>query len=243
MWLHQLDSLIIPDGPRFTYRKDTYKSWKDQVSDYFKNAEDYWFSEHRPKAGDVIIDIGAGRGEDTLAFSTAVGPTGRVIAIEADPFSYRLLERFCALNQLTNVEPIHVALMDRPGAVTIAETSTLWEGNTAGWSSDKDGANVEAKTLDQLCSELSIAKVDYLKMNIEGAERFALIGGRETLRQVDALCVCAHDFRAEWGDGESYRTRAFVEGFLSECGFTLKRRADDQRDYVRDHMHGRRIAA
>jgi FkbM family methyltransferase len=241
MWLHQLDSLIIPDGPRFTYQHETYASWKDQVGDYFKNAEDYWFSEYRPKPGDVIIDIGAGRGEDTLAFSKAVGPAGRVIAIEADPFSYRLLERFCALNQLENVQPLHIALMDRPGRVTVAETSTLWEGNTASWSS-ADSGGVEAKTLDQLCVELGIATVDYLKMNIEGAERFALIGGRDTLRHVDALCVCAHDFRAEWGDGESYRTREFVEDFLTACGFSLKRRADDQRDYVRDHIHGRRAA-
>jgi FkbM family methyltransferase len=243
MWLHQLDSLVIPDGPRFTYQRATYASWKDQVADYFKNAEDYWFGEYRPQAGDVIIDVGAGRGEDTLAFSKAVGPTGRVIAIEADPFSYRLLERFCTLNRLDNVQPIQVALMDRPGTVTIAETSSLWEGNTASWSTDNASGNVDAKTLDQLCSELRIAKVDYLKMNIEGAERFALLGGRETIRRIDALCVCAHDFRADWGDGESYRTRAFVEEFLTECGFTLTRRADDQRDYVRDHMHGRRIAA
>jgi hypothetical protein len=101
---------------------------------------------------------------------------------------------------------------------------------------------VAATTLDQLCSDLSIAKVDYLKMNIEGAERFALVGGRETLRQIDALCICAHDFRAEWGDGEGYRTRALVESFLTDCGFAVSRRADDPRDYVRDHIHGRRVS-
>ena len=47
-----------------------------------------------PKA--AILDIGAGVGEDTLAFSKDVGPGGRVLSVEAHPGTFRMLEKTCA---------------------------------------------------------------------------------------------------------------------------------------------------
>jgi FkbM family methyltransferase len=59
-----------------------------------------------PKPGDTIVDIGAGRGEDDLAFSQAVGPTGKVLAVEAQPRSFRMLKAFCEVNDLRNVHQL-----------------------------------------------------------------------------------------------------------------------------------------
>jgi hypothetical protein len=75
-------------------------------------------------------------------------------------------------------------------------------------------------------------------MNIEGAERFALQGMEQSLKRVRSICVACHDFRAERGDGEHFRTREFVEQFLSERGFRLTWRKDDPRPSVRDHVFG-----
>ena len=79
-------------------------------------------------------------------------------------------------------------------------------------------------------------------MNIEGAERFALIGMKSVIQRVQAICIACHDFRANLGHGEEFRTRAFVERFLAEQGFTVTFRSDDQRSWVRDHVHGLRGA-
>jgi hypothetical protein len=70
----------------------------------------------------------------------------------------------------------------------------------------------------------------FTKMNIEGAERFALLGAESFMRRADQVCVACHDL----GHGEQFRTRAFVERFLIEHGFKLASRSDDPRDYVRD---------
>jgi tRNA G46 methylase TrmB len=78
-----------------------------------------------PQRGDVVIDVGAGRGEDTLTFSRAVGRTGRVIAIEAHPLSFKILQRFCLLNELSNVTLLPFVLLDKPGTVRLVENRLL----------------------------------------------------------------------------------------------------------------------
>ena len=235
VWTHRVGEYVVPDGPRFDYETTQIRRWTDQVPKYLRNADDYWFRHYAPAPGDVIVDVGAGRGEDVLAFSQRVGPTGRVIAIEAHPGSFRLLQSFCALNHLDNVLPVNAALMDAPGSVTI-ETSDDWRSNTVG--SGASGSPIRATTLDLLADELQLDKIAFVKMNIEGAERQALPGMAATLARTGHLCVCCHDFRAERGDGDEYQTRAFTEAVLRDRGFVVHFRRDDARPYVRDHVHG-----
>ncbi len=239
LWLHRLGPYFIPDGTKFQYYDSTILSWKDEIPGYLRNAKDYWFSYYLPKPGDVILDVGAGRGEDVFAFSRVVGSSGRVVAIEAHPVSFRILEHFCRLNRLSNVTPIHVAIMDIPGIVTI-DDGDRWEANAVSTTHKHSGAAIKATTLDDICKEQKITKIDFLKINIEGAETFALQGMRDMIGKVRSVCVCCHDFRTERGHGEQYRTRDFVESFLTDNGFEVSRRADDPRDYVRDHLYGRR---
>lgn len=54
------------------------------------------------------------------------------------------------------------------------------------------------------------------------------------------VCIAAHDFRADRGEGEEFRTLEFTRDFLRECGFTLLTRDDDPRYYVPYHVHGYR---
>jgi FkbM family methyltransferase len=235
-WHHRIGSYFVPDGPRFEYYEPTVLSWKNEIAAYFEDAADCWFTYYGPRAGDTIVDVGAGRGEHVLPFSSKVGPTGKVLAIEAHPETYAYLRRFCKLNQLGNVLPIHTALMDTPGKVQIQ--SVEWYSNTV--QSGGSGTEVEATTLDQLCESLHIERIDFLKMNIEGAERGALLGAKECIRRVQQICVCCHDFRADRGHGEQYRTRDFTVDFLKSHGFSLSFRNSDPRDFVRDHIYGAR---
>jgi FkbM family methyltransferase len=241
LWFHRMGPYFVPDGTSFEYFDSTILAWKDQVPAYLRNAQDYWFGHYKPKPGDVILDVGAGRGEDVLAFSREVGEDGLVLAIEAHPISYQILSRFCLLNRLSNTTLVHVAVMDSAGIVTIGDED-LWQANAVRPVGAGNGASVRATTLDQLCEERQITSIDFLKMNIEGAETLALRGMRDTIGKVRSICVCCHDFRANRGHGEQYRTRDFVWRFLTENGFEVSRRAGDPRDFVEDHLHGRRAS-
>ena len=97
---------------------------------------------------------------------------------------------------------------------------------------------VEGVTFDSLCERYGINRIDFLKMNIEGAERSALPGCRDALHRVRNVCVAAHDFRAARGEGEDFRTLPFVREFLTAAGFRLITRDDDPRYYVPYHVHG-----
>src|SRR5205823_1391670 len=102
-WTHRIGSHFIPDGLRFDYLYKELEAWRGQIDQYVADTTDYWLQHYRPQEGDVVVDVGAGRGEDTLTFSRGVGKTGRVIAIEAHPLSFLVLKNFCKLNGLSNV--------------------------------------------------------------------------------------------------------------------------------------------
>src|ERR1051326_1450100 len=67
-----------------------------------KHTSDLCFYGYVPKEGDTIIDVGAGTGWETLFFSKRVGPSGRVISIEAHPTTFRCLSKLCRENHLDN---------------------------------------------------------------------------------------------------------------------------------------------
>lgn len=238
-WTRRAGSDFFPDSPQFDYNYANFRAWKNQMLQYEFNAREMWLVHYRPHPGDVIIDVGAGRGEDTVAFSRAVGKTGRVIAIEAHPVSFAALERFCRWNGLTNVMPLHLAIMDKPGTVRLAVSSSNWSESSVKATASST-IDVPASTLDDVCLRYRITQINFLKMNIEGAELHALAGMKMIMPKVEEVCVACHDFRAERGDGEQFRTRVFVERALSAQGFTLSSRPHDPRDYVRDHIFGLR---
>jgi len=235
LWIHFVNSTFFPDDRKFCYYGSSFAEWAELPTRYATDAQDYWLRHYRLREGDVVFDIGAGRGEDAVAFSRAVGRGGRVVAVEAHPLSYELLEAFCRLNQLGNTSPLHVAVMDKKGEISMVESDD-WRANAVAADGAAGSIRVASKTLDEICGELGIKHIDFLKMNIEGAERYALVGMESMLESTKAVCVACHDFLADRGLGEHYRTKQFVESILVGHGFRTISYPDDPRDYVRCHV-------
>jgi FkbM family methyltransferase len=212
------------------------QDWHAVFASLIAESEDYWFHLYRPKPGDVIIDIGAGDGSDLPAFSRAVGPNGRVVAVEAHPRTALLLERMRKWNRLHNVTIHQRAIVNRRGAVYIDDLDAHIRNAVSFSRRGNRGHEVPGLSLDELCREEGLQHIDFLKMNIEGAERHAIEGADETMRRVTHICVACHDFLAITDD--SLRTKAIVVDFLQRRGFRIVTRQDDPRDYVRDHVHG-----
>ena len=238
LWMHRARKLWFPDGPHFAYPDGCWEKWPAREEKFRRDAADYWFHVYKPSPGDVIVDVGAGRGEDVFAFSEAVGAAGTVWAIEAHPGSFQLLERFCLKNGLSNVRRLNCAAMDRRGTLQI-QTLPVWESNFVyeGPATPSSHA-VEAYRFDEICERNGIDRIDFVKMNIEGAERFALPGMAGALRRVRFACIAAHDFRAARGEGDEFKTHEYVVSTLRHAGFSLVLRSDDPRYYVKEHIHG-----
>lgn len=239
-WVRQLDSRsFVVDGDAFRYYAVDmidYQEFSSQVSEV-------WFHIYGPKPGDTIVDVGAGCGTDTLVFSRVVGAAGRVVAIEAQPATFRLLRRTCELSALGNVDCLNVAVSDALGSARIEQKATHSENRLVMSGEAGDTVQVQAATLDGLLAELGIGTVDFLKMNIEGAERLAMDGMTTTLARTRHICVSCHDFIADATGNEWYRTRDLISARLRASGFAVTLRDQDPREAVRDQVHGIRISA
>lgn len=207
-------------------------------------TRDIFCFEYMPKEGDTVLDIGAGYGEETITFSRLVGPTGRVISIEAHPDTYRRLVLTCEHNQLNNVIPLHFAITDSEGVVAIDEgTSKL--GSVEARIDQSGGTDVPSVTIDKLVVDYGLKSIDLLKMNIEGAEQLAIRGMSQSFVIVRHAVISCHDFLVQ--PGSSSRDRAWfatydvVANLMRDSGFVLTgRRATDVRPWVQYYIYAER---
>jgi FkbM family methyltransferase len=198
-------------------------------------TSDLFMYQYLPKEGDTIVDVGAGTGWETLLFSRRVGRSGRVISIEAHPGVFRCLSKMCAENELENVTLMQVAVADQEGQVELSN-SPEHEGNSIVGA--VSGISVPCRTLEYIFRSLGLSRVDFLKMNIEGAERLAVSGMGEMVRKTKNVCISCHDFLADEGGPNELRTKADVIAFLKEKGFVVSVRESDGRCTVRDYVYG-----
>ena len=137
------------------------------------------------RPGMIVADIGAHIGFFTLLFSKLVGPTGRVFAFEPEPRNLELLRQNVSHNQCGNVSIRPFALGRTSGEQKLyldrrnfGNMSLASENITP---SDREGeVAVSVKSLD---AELAGAPLDFLKLDVQGAEGLVLAGARETLRE------------------------------------------------------------
>ncbi len=142
-----------------------------------------YFGKYNFKKADIIIDCGAYVGCFTIIASKLVGSHGKVIALEPDATSYRKLLANIELNKLTNVSAINKGVFDIVGKKKFfARTS---RGSSFIFTNDHlPSKDVNVITIDSLSKELKLDKLDFVKMDVEGAELFVLRGSKQTLKKL-----------------------------------------------------------
>jgi FkbM family methyltransferase len=141
--------------------------------------EDDIVEQFSPNIGDIVIDVGAAFGFYTILASKRVGQQGKVVAIEAQPEIFKLLNRNIKLNKLTNIISLNYAVYSK--------NTTLRLYNTYSVMQERAGQNlqsyteVSANTLDNLLWQAGIKQVNWIKIDVEGAEYEVLRGAKEIL--------------------------------------------------------------
>ena len=142
------------------------------------------------RPGMTVIDIGAHIGYYTRLFSELVGPSGRVLAFEAEPENFDLLRAHVRDAKYRNVEIFPHAVADRAGKLLLH----LSPGHTNhslvdGYTDSKDAREVETVSLDAFLADRGIDRVDFIKIDVEGAEPLVLAGMRETIARSPHLAM------------------------------------------------------
>lgn len=156
--------------------------------------KDYWFNDEQLirdrywhiEPGQVVMDVGCHIGSYTIPALTA----GAVV-YAVDPDESRLGQ----LRGLWGGDPARLVTVSRalaePGGYTAEFRSKL---DVSGYTEFHAPAGARFSTLDELTAEYGLTRLDWVKIDVEGAELGVLTGGQETLARFSpALVIEAHD--------------------------------------------------
>jgi FkbM family methyltransferase len=193
--------LVLPVGSRTWVRLDLrFFSPHHQVfpdEDYFRIL--------RPRRGGTVLDVGACIGFSAVAAARMVGREGLVVAVEPDPDNLRWLR--LNLGRLSNCVVVPKGVADREGRRLLHRHPNPGAHNILGpWG---EGVEIEVTTIDRICERAGLKRVDFMMMDIEGAELMALRGARRTLRRTRKVVVGA--YHRVGGKPTWPRVRRFLE--------------------------------
>jgi FkbM family methyltransferase len=143
----------------------------------------------KAQPGDHVIDAGGCWGDTALYFADRVGEQGRVHTFEFMPENLEILRRNLALNPALSqrIAVVPRALWDKSGEALHYFANGPATSLKKAWQDSEDNNDHECPfvntiTIDDFVSEGKLPHVDFIKMDIEGAELSALKGAEETIR-------------------------------------------------------------
>jgi FkbM family methyltransferase len=131
--------------------------------------------------GDVVIDAGGCWGDTALYFAHMAGRTGHVFSFEFSADNLAIFQTNLELNSTLkgNITVVPQAVWNRSGE----KVSCQGEGPSSSLAaSENSSSQVKTKAIDDLVREEGLQKVDFIKMDIEGAELNALRGAEQTIK-------------------------------------------------------------
>lgn len=141
------------------------------------------------KKGNYVIDCGAYTGNTSIYFSDKVGREGKVFSFEAMPSTYDKLKKNIAESKRNNINVYNYAVSDRCKTLLFTEDATPSSRQvTSG-----HGVEIKAASIDAFVRENNIKHIDFIKMDVEGAELDVLNGCEETCKKFSPiLAVCLY---------------------------------------------------
>lgn len=220
----------------------------------------------------VICDIGACEGEDSIRYAR-IFPRARIFAFEPLPANQAIIRTNLLRYDIRNVELIPLALSDRAGAATFHVSSGRpkvefagkeWNyGNKSssllppsakdpmyGWVEFKENITVRTETLDNFCRARGLERIDFIHMDVQGAERLVLAGASAILSCIGALWLEVSDQPLYTGQMLRPEIEAFMHANRFALGSEVRREIEGDQFYVNKrltrvwpYLAGRRAAA
>jgi FkbM family methyltransferase len=161
----------------------------------------YFGSEYEPESfdlfkkyinqGDVILDIGAHIGLYSVFFSKLTQNNGRVYSFEPNNESYLVLKQTLHLNNCENVITFPMAVSSKTEDLIFYSTGS---GDAFGSLVLRDNTNkivLPAVSVDDFVEKQNLAKVNIIKIDVEGAELDALRGALKTFDKYKPIVLLA----------------------------------------------------
>jgi len=225
--------LLSFDNRHFWFPRDTFPNkelWNEYLVVFWNSPSNFHYylkSFSRLNQGDVVIDCGACEGF-FVAKALEEG-AGKVFAIEPNPLMVRCLERTFEKEIQGN------RVVIAPFALGSTERDIYFnfdDGNPFSGKVSNSGLPIKQITLDKLFITLCLQKIDFIKMDLEGLETEALLGGCHLIsRFFPKLSISTYH-----GAEDYYRTFKIIKGFgykkIQPSGITQRDDSQAYRPYL-----------
>ena len=153
----------------------------------------------------TIFDIGAWKGDTAYFFSKKCSNKTRIYAFEPDDYAFQILEKIKEKYKLNNVITKNILLSNAEKEIDfismIENTPTI---------------NKNAITIDKFVEENNIEKIDYIKMDVEGAEKNILEGSIKTIKKFKPSLAIAIYHGGKLFMEDFYNIPIFIKNVINE---------------------------
>jgi len=183
----------------------------------------YGSGEHFIHTGDIVLDCGASDGDFTRQALQSGAQT--VVAIEISPSSAECIRRNTASEMAAGRVIVYPkGVWDKDDTMTLNVDDTNFAANSVVMHSESSHPSVQVQltTIDELVAELKLPRVDFIKMDIEGAEVPALAGARETIARFKPRLAIATEHKPDDEYTIPAAVRKIRADYRMECGPCLE---------------------
>jgi FkbM family methyltransferase len=167
---------------------------------------------------DVVFDIGGNYGWYSIHVAKKF-PLNEIYAFEPLPKTYSTLKENLFINNVNNVKAFNIGLSKEVGEFTFYCDPNLTVNASLSNVSDNSNAielTCKVDVLDRFVQSNNINKIDFIKLDIEGAELFALIGAKKSI--IDFKPKIFIEMLRKWALKFDYHPNDIIL-FLKEIGY------------------------
>ena len=196
---------VIPGDGVISRSLSLYGEWAKEELDFLKELI---------IPGAHVLDIGAYIGTHSIAFARFTGNQGKVYAFEPRAEIFKILSSNISANQCVHVVGFNMAVSDRTGLAQLEPFDLDAPANFGGSElvvqtvGTSDGYQAVITTIDSM----NIARVDFIKIDVEGMESLVLEGGMQTITNLNPTIFC---------ECNSIDSGAGILGFANKVGYKV----------------------